>query len=447
MVQYRPHTARAGRFSHRAQWRLHLGIEKHYNAWKFFDVHSKETVAARDVIFYERLTLQTYLDNLAANRDLMGGFRGNRAFASAADEADYYEQNVDNASEEVGPLPYCSVPIPMDDENPRESVNAKTYFDFADTASASRPAALRVTPCCSQRVVPCCSQRVALCCPSRRALLQPARRALLPHTSRPAALSTARPILQPVARPARPSRAAQPEPSCPTRAAPSCPTATTAAAAAAVRANAAARGGAAGSAASTGGAGGATRSAGGVAGAGRASGSAGGAAGAGGAGPTTDRGGGFGFLRAAQRRQKSQQETFSPQVLSELFPQRCVTSSVEAAALGASESAVALGASESAAALGASESATALGASESAAALGVRASPARGPSSAEALHTFTLDSGASRCFFCDCTKLTPLVAPVPVLLADPTGGTVVARASTVLTYPTVPSDSLSGLHC
>ncbi|CAI7779333.1 unnamed protein product [Closterium sp. NIES-53] len=43
------------------------------------------------------------------------------------------EQNVDNASEEAGPLPYCSVPIPMDDENPRESINAETYFDLADT--------------------------------------------------------------------------------------------------------------------------------------------------------------------------------------------------------------------------------------------------------------------------------------------------------------------------
>ncbi|CAI7864944.1 unnamed protein product [Closterium sp. NIES-53] len=124
---------RAGRFSQHALWGLHLGIEKHYNARKIFDVHSKETVAVRDVIFYERLTLQTYLDNLAASRDLTGGFRGNRAFASAADEADWDEQNVDGASEEAGPLPYCSVPIPMDDENPRESVNAETYFNFADT--------------------------------------------------------------------------------------------------------------------------------------------------------------------------------------------------------------------------------------------------------------------------------------------------------------------------
>ncbi|CAI7901807.1 unnamed protein product [Closterium sp. NIES-54] len=132
MVQYRPPAARAGRFSQCAQWGLHLGIEKSYNAWKIFDVHSKETVAARDVIFYERLTLQTYLANLQEDQDPTGGFRGNRAFASAEDEADWDEQNVDNASEEVGPLPFCSVDVPMDDDNPRESVNAETFYHFAD---------------------------------------------------------------------------------------------------------------------------------------------------------------------------------------------------------------------------------------------------------------------------------------------------------------------------
>ncbi|CAI7803971.1 unnamed protein product [Closterium sp. NIES-54] len=65
---------------------------------------------------------------------------------------------------------------------------------------------------------------------------------------------------------------------------------------------------------------------------------------------------------------------------------------------------------------------------------------------AEALHTFTLDLGASRCFFRDSTTLTPLPAPVPVQLADPSGGPVVARSSTVLPCPAVPSGSLSGLH-
>ncbi|CAI7873111.1 unnamed protein product [Closterium sp. NIES-53] len=69
-----------------------------------------------------------------------------------------------------------------------------------------------------------------------------------------------------------------------------------------------------------------------------------------------------------------------------------------------------------------------------------------GTAPAEALHTFTLDSGASHCFFRDSTTLTPLPAPVPVRLADPSGGPVVARSSTILPCPAVLSGSLSGLH-
>ncbi|CAI7831334.1 unnamed protein product, partial [Closterium sp. NIES-54] len=65
---------------------------------------------------------------------------------------------------------------------------------------------------------------------------------------------------------------------------------------------------------------------------------------------------------------------------------------------------------------------------------------------AQALHTFTLDSGASRCFFRDSTTVTPLPAPVPVSLADPSGGPVLARSSTVLPCPAIPSGELSGLH-
>ncbi|CAI7804033.1 unnamed protein product, partial [Closterium sp. NIES-53] len=69
-----------------------------------------------------------------------------------------------------------------------------------------------------------------------------------------------------------------------------------------------------------------------------------------------------------------------------------------------------------------------------------------GTAPAQALHTFTLDSGASRCFFRDNTTLTPRPAPVPVRLADPSGGPVVAHSSTVLPCPAVPSGSLLGLH-
>ncbi|CAI7871665.1 unnamed protein product [Closterium sp. NIES-53] len=81
-----------------------------------------------------------------------------------------------------------------------------------------------------------------------------------------------------------------------------------------------------------------------------------------------------------------------------------------------------------------------------AAAPGASESSLPGSARAEALHTFTLDSGASRCFFRDNTTLTPLPAPVPVGLADPSRGPVFARSSTVLLCLAVPSGSLSGLH-
>ncbi|CAI7766460.1 unnamed protein product, partial [Closterium sp. NIES-53] len=81
-----------------------------------------------------------------------------------------------------------------------------------------------------------------------------------------------------------------------------------------------------------------------------------------------------------------------------------------------------------------------------AAALSASESVLRGTAPAQALHTFTLDSVASRCFFRDSTTLTPLSAPVLVRLADPSGGPVLSRSSTVLQYPVVPSGSLSGLH-
>ncbi|CAI7849497.1 unnamed protein product [Closterium sp. NIES-53] len=106
----------------------------------------------------------------------------------------------------------------------------------------------------------------------------------------------------------------------------------------------------------------------------------------------------------------------------------CVPSDpgIEAAALGTGE----------AAALGASASA-APGAGESA---------LLGTASAQAFHTFTLDSGASRSFFRDRTTLTPLSRPVAVSLADPSGGPVLASFSTVLPCPASPSGTLSGLY-
>ncbi|CAI7867081.1 unnamed protein product [Closterium sp. NIES-54] len=89
--------------------------------------------------------------------------------------------------------------------------------------------------------------------------------------------------------------------------------------------------------------------------------------------------------------------------------------------------------------------AAALGASESAAP-GAGEAALSGTTSAQVLHTFTLDPGASSPFFRDCTTLSPLSRPVAVSLADPYGGPVLAHSSRVLPRPAVPSGSLSGLH-
>ncbi|CAI7729153.1 unnamed protein product [Closterium sp. NIES-54] len=97
-----------------------------------------------------------------------------------------------------------------------------------------------------------------------------------------------------------------------------------------------------------------------------------------------------------------------------------------------------------AAALGAGEAA-ALGASASAAP-GAGESALSGTASAQVLHTFTLDSGASRSFFRDRTTLTPLSRPVAVSLANPSKGPVLASFSTVLPCPAAPSGTLSGLY-
>ncbi|CAI7768454.1 unnamed protein product [Closterium sp. NIES-54] len=95
-------------------------------------------------------------------------------------------------------------------------------------------------------------------------------------------------------------------------------------------------------------------------------------------------------------------------------------------------------------ALGASASA-APGAGESAAP-GISESALSGTAPTEALHTFTLDSGASRSFFRDSTTLMPLSRPVAVSLADPSGGPVLAHSSTVLPCPAALSGLLSRLH-
>ncbi|CAI5514515.1 unnamed protein product [Closterium sp. Naga37s-1] len=205
-------------------------------------------------------------------------------------------------------------------------------------------------------------------------------------------------------------------------------------------------GGAGGASGSGGGGGGSSGGGGRGGGGGWGGGGRGGGRGGGGRGG----GGGGGGRGGAGGGQSQQQHTPSSQELREcgegdqylrVPPDPGIRTS-EAAAIGACVSA-APGAGE-AAALGACLSA-APGVGE-AAALGASESAPPGTESTEALHTFTLDSGASRCFFRDRTALEQLARPVAVSLADPSGGPVIATSSTVLPCPAVSSGTLSGLH-
>ncbi|CAI7848588.1 unnamed protein product [Closterium sp. NIES-54] len=183
------------------------------------------------------------------------------------------------------------------------------------------------------------------------------------------------------------------------------------------------------------GGGGSSRGGGGGATVGGSGGSGGGGGGSGGSGGSGGGGAGSGGTSArrvgsggGQRQQQQHQgETPSPQQLREWFLHGASGGSCSAE--GDCYRCVPPDPGIAAAALGASEAGT-----------------LPGTAPAEALHTFTLDSGASRCFFRDSTTLTPLPAPVPVRLADPSRRPVVARFTTVLPCPAVPSGSLSGLH-
>ncbi|CAI7892049.1 unnamed protein product [Closterium sp. NIES-54] len=80
------------------------------------------------------------------------------------------------------------------------------------------------------------------------------------------------------------------------------------------------------------------------------------------------------------------------------------------------------------------------------AALGACVATRPGAPPVEASLSFTLNSGASQCFFYDHTTLTPPLAPFPVALADPTSGPAIAHSSTTLPCLVVPFGVLRDLH-
>ncbi|CAI5464028.1 unnamed protein product [Closterium sp. Yama58-4] len=85
-VQYRPTSATTGKFAQRVRWGIHLGLSNEHKGWLILDINSKETVPARDVFFYERLTLRQWIEDERRNQ-ARGYVNSGRSFASPEDEA------------------------------------------------------------------------------------------------------------------------------------------------------------------------------------------------------------------------------------------------------------------------------------------------------------------------------------------------------------------------
>ncbi|CAI7729615.1 unnamed protein product [Closterium sp. NIES-53] len=124
VVQYRPPTAPLGKFDQRAKWGLHLGIEKHYSAWRILDYRSRLLVPARDCIFYENLTLPVFEQHLVSQRNPATLFHGVRSFANTDVELAASEEPDSDGAREAAPDP----PIPV------TSSGTPEFIPLADAA-------------------------------------------------------------------------------------------------------------------------------------------------------------------------------------------------------------------------------------------------------------------------------------------------------------------------
>ncbi|CAI7777455.1 unnamed protein product [Closterium sp. NIES-54] len=86
MVQYRPTSAIIGKFIHRARWGIHLGLSHEHKGWLILDIDSKDVVPARDILFYEQLTLKQWIEDERRN-EACGYADSGRSFATLEDEA------------------------------------------------------------------------------------------------------------------------------------------------------------------------------------------------------------------------------------------------------------------------------------------------------------------------------------------------------------------------
>ncbi|CAI7767089.1 unnamed protein product [Closterium sp. NIES-53] len=143
MVQYRPHTARTGKFEDRARWGIHLIIESEYHAWTILDFATHQLTRSRDCIFYERLTLPLYRQHRTAQNAPDNIFQGQHSFANDEDDVDMAgEQPTEPAADMADEATFIPVteqfgtpayfPTNID---PHEAVQAQHYYASAEMHS------------------------------------------------------------------------------------------------------------------------------------------------------------------------------------------------------------------------------------------------------------------------------------------------------------------------
>ncbi|CAI7906600.1 unnamed protein product [Closterium sp. NIES-54] len=104
MVQYRPTLATTSKFTHHARWEAHLGRSHEYQGWLILDIDNKQILPARDVLFYERLTLQQWIEDKC--RNVARAYANNgRIFATPKDEVAATTLDRDPADEHPGVPP------------------------------------------------------------------------------------------------------------------------------------------------------------------------------------------------------------------------------------------------------------------------------------------------------------------------------------------------------
>ncbi|CAI7891227.1 unnamed protein product [Closterium sp. NIES-53] len=101
---YRPTLATTSKFTHHARWEAHLGRSHEYQGWLILDIDNKQILPARDVLFYERLTLQQWIEDKC--RNVARAYANNgRIFATPKDEVAATTLDRDPADEHPGVPP------------------------------------------------------------------------------------------------------------------------------------------------------------------------------------------------------------------------------------------------------------------------------------------------------------------------------------------------------